>query len=90
MSAATSLPHSAAFEPLAFGHGMARLKLAGYEYILLDTPSVLGTFEVNLIADNVAGVLFTAITMKSKRSHLRKAIEQITPAPVLGVLVLDS
>ena len=77
-------------EPLAFGHGMARLKLAGYEYILLDTPSVLGTFEVNLIADNVAGVLFTAITMKSKRSHLRKAIEQITPAPVLGVLVLDS
>ncbi len=78
------------FEPLAFGHGMARLKLAGYEYILLDTPSVLGTFEVNLIADNVTGVLFTAITMKSKRSHLRKAIEQITPAPVLGVLVLDS
>jgi Mrp family chromosome partitioning ATPase len=77
-------------DPLAFASGMERLKRAGYEYILIDTPPVLGTFEVNMIADNVDGVLFTAITMKSKRSHLRKAMEQIMPAPVLGVMVLDS
>ena len=77
-------------DPLAFSNGMERLKRAGYEYIILDTPPVLGTFEVNMIADNAEGVLFTAITMKSKRSHLRKAIEQIMPAPVLGVMVLDS
>jgi Mrp family chromosome partitioning ATPase len=77
-------------DPIAFGNGMERLKRAGYEYILIDTPSVLGSFEVNMIADNVDGVLFTAITMKSKRSHLRKAMEQIMPAPVLGVMVLDS
>ena len=77
-------------DPLVFSNGMERLKLAGYEYILLDTPPVLGTFEVNMIADNAEGVLFTAITMKSKRSQLRKAIEQIMPAPILGVMVLDS
>lgn len=77
-------------DPIAFSNGMERLKKAGYEYILLDTPPVLGTFEVNMIADTVDGVLFTSITMKSKRSHLRKAIEQIMPAPVLGVMVLDS
>ncbi len=77
-------------DPIAFANGMERLKRAGYEYILIDTPPVLGTFEVNMIADNVDGVLFTAITMKSKRSHLRKAMEQIMPAPVLGVMVLDS
>ncbi|MEP7121673.1 MAG: AAA family ATPase, partial [Byssovorax sp.] len=68
-------------DPLAFANGMERLKHAGYEYILIDTPPVLGSYEVNMIADNVDGVLFTAITMKSKRSHLRKAIEQIMPAP---------
>jgi Mrp family chromosome partitioning ATPase len=77
-------------DPIAFSNGMERLKRAGYEYILLDTPPVLGTFEVNMIADNVDGVLFTAITMKSKRSHLRKAMEQIMPAPMIGVMVLDS
>jgi Mrp family chromosome partitioning ATPase len=77
-------------DPIAFSNGMERLKQAGYEYILIDTPPVLGTFEANMIADNVDGVLFTAITMKSKRSHLRKAMEQIMPAPVLGVMVLDS
>jgi Mrp family chromosome partitioning ATPase len=77
-------------DPLAFSNGMERLKRAGYEYILLDTPPVLGTFEVNMIVDNADGVLFTAITMKSKRSQLRKAIEQIMPAPILGVMVLDS
>jgi Mrp family chromosome partitioning ATPase len=77
-------------DPIAFSNGMERLKRAGYEYILIDTPPVLGSYEVNMIADNVDGVLFTAITMKSKRSHLRKAMEQIMPAPVLGVMVLDS
>ena len=77
-------------DPIAFSNGMERLKRAGYEYIVIDTPPVLGSYEVNMIADNVDGVLFTAITMKSKRSHLRKAMEQIMPAPVLGVMVLDS
>ena len=90
MTVDPSIKRAPQLEPLSFAHGMQRLKLAGYEYILLDTPPVLGTFEVNLIADNVTGVLFTAITMKSKRSHLRKAIEQIMPATVLGVMVLDS
>ncbi len=90
MAVAPTTKRPPQLDPLAFASGMERLKRAGYEYILIDTPPVLGTFEVNMIADNVDGVLFTAITMKSKRSHLRKAMEQIMPAPVLGVMVLDS
>ncbi len=90
MAVDPTVKHAPQLDPLAFSNGMERLKLAGYEYILLDTPPVLGTFEVNMIVDNADGVLFTAITMKSKRSQLRKAIEQIMPAPVLGVMVLDS
>ena len=90
MAVDPAVKHAPQLDPIAFSNGMERLKRAGYEYILIDTPSVLGSFEVNMIADNVDGVLFTAITMKSKRSHLRKAMEQIMPAPVLGVMVLDS
>lgn len=90
MAVDPTVKHAPQLDPLAFSNGMERLKLAGYEYILLDTPPVLGTFEVNMIVDNADGVLFTAITMKSKRSQLRKAIEHIMPAPVLGVMVLDS
>ena len=90
MACDPALKRAPQLDPIAFGNGMERLKRAGYEYILIDTPPVLGTFEVNMIADNVDGVLFTAITMRSKRSQLRKAMEQIMPAPVLGVMVLDS
>ena len=90
MACDPAIKHAPQLDPIAFGNGMERLKRAGYEYIIIDTPPVLGTFEVNMIADNVDGVLFTAITMRSKRSQLRKAMEQIMPAPVLGVMVLNS
>lgn len=81
--------HRPLLEPVAFANGMERLKRAGYEHIIVDTPPVIGSFEVNMIADAVDGVIFTAITMKSKKSQVRKAMEQIMPAPILGAVVLD-
>jgi Mrp family chromosome partitioning ATPase len=59
-----------------------------YDYILVDTPPVIGSVDVNMIADNVDGVLFTAILLKSKKGPLKKAIEQVMPANVLGVVTL--
>ena len=81
--------HRPLLEPVAFANGMERLKRAGYEHIIVDTPPVIGSFEVNMIADAVDGVIFTAITMKSKKSQVRKAMEQLMPAPILGAVVLD-
>lgn len=90
MAVDASIKHAPLLDPVAFSSGMERLKRAGYEYIVVDTPPVAGSFEVNMIADTVDGVLFVAIMMKSQKSAIRKAIEQVMPAPVLGVLVLDT
>jgi Mrp family chromosome partitioning ATPase len=83
------IQHRRLLDPVAFPIAMDRLKRAGYECIVIDTPPVIGSVEVNMIADAVDGVLFTAITMKSKKRQMRKAIEQILPAPILGAVVLD-
>jgi Mrp family chromosome partitioning ATPase len=90
MAVDTTIKHMPVLDPVAFASGMERLKRAGYEYIVVDTPPVSGSFEVNMIADTVDGVLFAAITMKSRKSAIRRAIEQVMPAPILGVVVLDA
>ena len=78
------------FDPVAFGLAMERLKSYDYEFIVVDSPAVLGGPDVNLIADCVDGVILTAITMTSNSSAMRKAINQLKPAPILGVIVLES
>jgi len=82
--------HAPMLDALAFGATMEQLRSAGYASILVDTPPVLGGVDVNMVADAVDGVLFTSITMKSKKGPFRKAVAQLAPAPILGVVVLDS
>ncbi|MFT3775135.1 MAG: CpsD/CapB family tyrosine-protein kinase [Minicystis sp.] len=72
--------HEPMIDPVAFGAGMERLKQAGYEYIIVDAPPVLGSVDCNVISDSVEGMIFTALTMKSKRKEMRKAVEQLEPA----------
>jgi Mrp family chromosome partitioning ATPase len=76
-------------DAVAFSKGMKSLKRAGYEYIIVDTPAVLGTLDMQIIGDAVDGVIFTSIVKRSTRRPLKDAIEQIKPAPVLGVIVLE-
>ncbi len=84
------IEHPPLLDALAFSAAMDQLKRAGYQAILVDTPSVLGGVDVNMVADAVDGVVLTAIKMKSKKKSLRKAIEQLAPATILGVVVIDS
>ncbi|AKT37774.1 CpsD/CapB family tyrosine-protein kinase [Chondromyces crocatus] len=76
-------------DAVAFAKGMEGLKRTGYEYIIVDTPAVLGTLDMQIIGDVVHGVIFTTIVKRSTRRPLRDAIAQIKPAPVLGVIVLE-
>jgi Mrp family chromosome partitioning ATPase len=77
-------------DAVAFSKGIESLRRAGYEYIIIDTPAVLGTLDMQNIGDVVDGVIFTSIVKRSTRGPLREAIAQIKPAPVLGVVVLES
>jgi Mrp family chromosome partitioning ATPase len=82
--------HDPLLDPVAFGAGMDRLKQAGYDFIVVDSPPVIGSVDCNVISDSVEGMIFTALTLKSKRREMRKAVEQLEPAPIFGVVVLEA
>ncbi len=73
----------------AFAIAMEMLAQAGYDYIVIDTPPVLGAADVNLIEDSADGVLFTAWARETSSRTLRAAVEQLAPAKLLGVTLLD-
>jgi Mrp family chromosome partitioning ATPase len=83
-------PHEPLLDPVTFSTAMERLKQAGYEYIVVDAPPVLGGLDCNVIADSVDATILTALPMKSLRKPMRKAVEQLDPAPILGVVVLEA
>jgi Mrp family chromosome partitioning ATPase len=71
--------HEPIFDPIAFANGMTRLRGAGYEFIVVDSPPAI-----------VDGTLFSAIRLKSKRGALREAMALILPSPILGVVMMDA
>jgi Mrp family chromosome partitioning ATPase len=85
-----STPHEPLLDQVTFSTGMESLKQAGYEYIVVDAPPVLGSLDCNVIADSVDAMILTALPMKSLRRQMRKAVEQLEPAPILGVVVLEA
>ncbi|MGK3966448.1 CpsD/CapB family tyrosine-protein kinase [Sorangium sp. So ce1667] len=77
-------------DAVAFSSAIESLKRAGYSYIIIDTPPVLGSMDMNVIADSVHGVVMTSLVKRSTRKSIRQAIEQLRPAPILGVVLLDA
>ena len=73
----------------ALASSVASLQRAGYEHIVIDTPPVLGSADVNLIEDCVDGVLFVMRAGRSSRQELRRAVEQLAPTNLLGAVLLD-
>lgn len=76
-------------DPIAFSIAIDRLRLAGYDYIVVDTPPVLESADVNMITDSVDGILFCAFTKRSDAKSLRRAIEQVGTVTFLGTILLE-
>jgi Mrp family chromosome partitioning ATPase len=74
----------------AFAIAMERLRLGGYDHIIVDGPPVLGSADVNLMADAADAVLFAVRARRSTTRDLRRAIEQLGDQKFVGaVLVQD-
>lgn len=74
----------------AFAIAMERLRLGGYDHIVVDAPPVLGSADVNLMADAADAVVLALRARRSTTRDLRRAIDQIGAAKVAGtVLVQD-
>jgi Mrp family chromosome partitioning ATPase len=74
----------------AFAIAIDALIRVGYDYIVIDTPAVLGSADVNLIEDYVDAVILTARSGRTMGRSLRAAVEQLSPRKLLGVMLLDA
>ncbi len=72
----------------SFAIALERMRLAGYDHIIIDAPSVLGSAEVNLIQDAADGVVLVARSKRTTLRVMRKAIEQLSPTKIIGTVLL--
>lgn len=71
----------------AFAIAMERLRLL-YDHIVVDAPPVLGSADVNLMADAADAVLLATRAGRSTARELRTAIEQLSTQKVVGSVLL--
>jgi Mrp family chromosome partitioning ATPase len=68
---------------------MERLHDAGYDFIVIDTPPVLGHADVNLVEDLADGVVLATRAKLSTGRALKRAVDQLQPVEIFGVVLLD-
>jgi Mrp family chromosome partitioning ATPase len=73
----------------AFAIAMERLRIAGYDHIVVDAPPVLGSADVNLMADAADSVVFALRARRSTTRDLRRAVEQLGSSKVAGTILLE-
>ena len=74
----------------AFAIAMERLRIAGYDHIVVDAPPVLGSADVNLMADAADGVVFALRARRSTTRDLRRAIDQLGGRRISGTILLET
>jgi Mrp family chromosome partitioning ATPase len=88
LDVAASCSGGQGLDRLLFGLAMRDVRNA-YDYVVIDTPSVLESGDANVAAECADGVVVTALATKSHRSALRRSIDQLRPATIFGVVLLD-
>jgi Mrp family chromosome partitioning ATPase len=73
----------------AFAIAMERLRQGGYEHIVIDAPPVLGSADVNLMADSADAVVFALRARQSNTRDVRRAIDQIGANKVAGTVIVE-
>ncbi len=76
-------------DAVAFEIAMERLRLAGYDHVVIDAPAVLGSADVNLMADAADGVVLAVRARRSTTRDLRKAVDQLGGNKVLGTVLVE-
>lgn len=61
-----------------------------YDYIVIDSASVLDSADAHTASQCADAVLVSARAGKSKRSQVRRVVDQLRPASLAGVVLLDT
>jgi Mrp family chromosome partitioning ATPase len=93
----SSLQLAALESSVAHGRRLDRMLLAevlrslrtAYDYVVIDTASVLESADVNSVCQCSDAVVIAARAGKTRKARLRRAIEQLQPANVVGTALID-
>ena len=77
-----------ALDAVTFAGAVQRFREA-FDYIVVDAPSVLAGGDVNLIQDACEVVVLAAKSGRSEARELRRAVEQVAPAQVAAIALMD-
>jgi Mrp family chromosome partitioning ATPase len=72
----------------AFAFAISALARGPYDHLVLDTPPVLGSADVNLIEDSVEGIVLCARAGLTTTRSLERCVDQLQPAKILGVTLV--
>ena len=61
-----------------------------YDYIIIDAASVLESADADVVGECADGVVVTVRARGSRKTDIRRAIDQLRPAAVLGTILLDA
>ena len=73
----------------AFAIAMERLRLGGYDHIVIDAPPVLGSADVNLMADAADAVILALRARVTSTRDLRTAIDQLGAPKIAGTVLVQ-
>jgi Mrp family chromosome partitioning ATPase len=68
----------------------AEFQHAGYDYVVVDGPPILGHADANLIEESVDGILLALSAGTSRARTVRAAVEQIGTGKLLGAALLHA
>lgn len=81
--------HAPLLDPIAFSIAMDRLRMAGYDYIVVDTPPVLESADVNMVADSVDAIIVVAMARRTTAGAIKRAATQLGTMTYAGTLLLE-
>ena len=61
-----------------------------YDYVIIDTPAALDSPGASLSSDVADGILITVQARCSRARYVEKLLEQLEPAPIFGITLLDA
>jgi Mrp family chromosome partitioning ATPase len=61
----------------------------GYDFLVIDSPTILGSGDANVVENAVDGVIVVARSRSSKGSDLRDAVKQLGDRKTIGVVLWD-
>jgi Mrp family chromosome partitioning ATPase len=72
----------------AFSIAIERLRMGGYDHIVVDGPPVLGSADANLMADAVDAVVLAVRAQRTTARDLRRAVDQLGANKVAGTVLV--